>query len=71
MATVSEKIARQVSENKGYYPGDPQCYAVFKYYNHNFDKECFAIAYTKADFERYHEFRIVEILWQLEEDDDL
>lgn len=70
MATINEKMAREIAKNDGVYTcpdsgeSDPQCWAVFKYYNHNFDKEDFAVAYDLRDFIRYAvELKILEVLF--------
>lgn len=63
MATISKELADKLVANDGVYPGDPQCYAVFKYFNPHFDKWDYAVAYDETDFARYASYQ-VEFLWR-------
>lgn len=66
MATISEELAREVAKNNGHYEGDPQAYAVFKYHNAHHDKVCYAVVWSKQDFNRYlfdGAVTLLEILW--------
>lgn len=68
MATIAEASARSLAQNKGIYEDDQPAYAVFKYYNHHFDKECFAVAYSRGEFLNYAtQLEVLEILWSQEE----
>lgn len=68
MATINEQSARSLAANKGRYEDDRPAYAVFKYYNHHFDKDCFAVAYSRNEFLNYAtQLQVLEILWSEEE----
>ncbi len=70
MATISESLANELVKNNGVYPGDPQCYAVFKYLNPHFGNWCFAVAYDEADFARYSSYEM-QVLWRKDGEDRL
>lgn len=69
MATINEELAKQLANSNGVFTdedgfSDPQAFAVFKYYNHQFDKDDYAVAYSLNDFMRYVTvFQIKEILY--------
>ena len=52
MSTISKEIAQQIIHNNGYYPGDPQYYAVLTYTS-AWNSECYAIVHNRADLSRY------------------
>lgn len=69
MSTIGEKIANQIAENNGIYPGDPQAYAVIEYENCFQDNQSnFAVCYSLADLQRYTAYhKINRYLWRKEE----
>lgn len=69
MSSISEKIAENIVKNDGYYTDedgeqDPRCFAVFKMRNSYFGHVHPVVAYSLADYMRYHEdHHITEFLW--------
>lgn len=65
MSTISKKMALEIVKNNGFYPGDPQAYAVIEFKNSFFnDKTTYAICHSQAKFIRYAEcHEITEILF--------
>ena len=63
MATVKKEIAEQIAADNGFYPGDPQCYAVVKYKGPY--GEGYSICYNDRDLlQVVHDVEVIEILWE-------
>jgi hypothetical protein len=69
MSTISKKTALEIANNNGYYPGDPQAYAVIEFKNgfHNY-QITYAVCHSQAKFIRYVEcHEITKILFTTDE----
>ena len=70
MATIdSAKIIREMLDNDGVYPGDPQCLAIYEYTN-DWKKKCWSVCYEEMDLIALHSSPFVHnlrLLWSQEE----
>lgn len=69
MSTVSKALALKMANNDGFYPGDPQAYAIIEFKNSFINnKITYAVCYSQAEFLRYVEcHEITKILFTSDE----
>jgi len=65
MATIGRKLAVELLENDGVYPGDPQCHSVWRYTHAEYGNRCYAVCYSEADAMRYFTSEFVKELTEL------
>jgi hypothetical protein len=54
MSTISKKLALEIANNDGFYPGDPQVYAIIEFKNSFFNyKITYAVCHSQSEFLRY------------------